>query len=268
MMIGHMRGRRVWLVGGMTAAALGLLSPAALAKPHPGPTSTANTGYDVSWPQCPGTGLPRPISFAVVGVNDGIAYSPNPCLAGEYSWALASSTSTTHPHVSFYANTADPGSSSVHWPVGQVTPMPCVAGAVPTGCDYDYGWNAAQNSYQDAVAASSAVAAQSSPWWLDIESANSWNDGASGDSADIQGALAFLTSTLVSGARVGIYTNSSSWSSITGSSTKFAAYPAWLPGAVTLNGARSNCSARAPSGGQVVLSQYSANGLDADYPCV
>ena len=36
-------------------------------------------GLDVSWPQCD-TALPELTGFAVVGVNGGRVYTPNPCL--------------------------------------------------------------------------------------------------------------------------------------------------------------------------------------------
>ena len=263
--------RRVRLAGLLAAAAVLAMSPAASAKTHKsggggGTTTTAGTGFDVSYPQCPGTSLPVPISFGIVGVNQGIVYSPNTCAAAEYAWALNNSTSTTHPHVSFYANTADPGPSSGHWRTGSTYPQPCPSDVSSYGCDYDYGWYAAQDSYQDAVAASSAGVAQSSPWWLDVESANSWVDGPTNNAADLQGALDFFST--VVGLKAGIYTNSYTWTTYFASTNAFSAYPAWLPGASTLTGAESNCKAVAPTTGQVTLTQYSADGLDADYPCV
>ena len=262
--------RRVRLAGLLTATAVLAMSPAASAKTHQsggggGTTSTAGTGFDVSYPQCPGTSLPAPISFGLVGVNHGIVYSPNTCAAAEYTWALDNSTSTAHAHVSFYANTADPGPSSGHWPTGATSPRSCPSDTSSPDCDYDYGWYAAQDSYQDAVAASSTTAAQSSPWWLDIESANSWVDGPTNNAADIQGALDFFST--VVGVKAGIYTNSSTWTTYFGSTTAFSGYPAWLPGATTLRGAESNCKSVAPTAGPIVLTQYSADGLDADYPC-
>lgn len=246
----------------MAAGLLLLLLPTA-ASARTSSTSSTSSGYDVSYPQC-GSALPASAGFGIVGVNDGIVYSPNPCLASQYRWADTSTTSTVEARVSFYANTADPGPSSGHWPLGQLTPQVCVTGA-NYGCDYDYGWNAANDSYQDAVGAAGATAAQGAPWWLDVESANSWNDGYALNTADLQGAADALDQ--LTGHQPGFYTNSSSWQSITGSTRQFSSYEAWLPGARTLRGARSNCAATAPTGGTVYLSQYSAKGLDADYDC-
>jgi len=241
------------------AAAVLLTPTAAFAKTHGGGGggSPSPTGYDVSYPQC-GTALPTGQTFGIVGVNSGIVFSPNPCLSTEYAWAVKS---TMSPRVSFYANTADPGPTSPHWPTGQAG---CPSDTLTTGCSYDYGWNAAADSFQDAVAASTPAAAQAAPWWLDVESANSWQNTPSYNIADLQGAVAYLQSVGVS--TVGIYTNGSSWSSITGNSTAFARYPSWVPGARSLRGAESNCTASI-TGGMVTDAQYPLNGYDADYRC-
>ena len=68
------------VVFGVTAALL-LVSTASAAGAAP-PTA-ASTGYDVSYPQC-GRRLPAPGAFAIVGVNGGLPYSPNPCLKAQY----------------------------------------------------------------------------------------------------------------------------------------------------------------------------------------
>ena len=100
-------------------------------------------------------------AFAIVGVNDGIVYSANPCLrsgngAGELAWA-----EQYEPVAILYANTADPGPAlSSHWPTGQTTPRFCdPASTDSAACAYDYGWNAAADSYQDAVNAYVAIGA-------------------------------------------------------------------------------------------------------------
>ncbi len=96
-----------------------LLLPTAVGaagKPAGGGSKTL-TGYDVSYPQCGGP-LPANVLFGIVGVNDGIVYSANPCLAAELSWAEA-----YEPAAILYANTADPGPAlSSHWPTGQTSP--------------------------------------------------------------------------------------------------------------------------------------------------
>jgi hypothetical protein len=59
-------------------------------------------GYDISFPQC-GSKLPRDGAFAVVGVNNGLPWSANPCVKAQFQWA-----STLQTPASFYTNTANP----------------------------------------------------------------------------------------------------------------------------------------------------------------
>lgn len=75
----------------------------------------AGPGNDVSWPQC-GKTLPRGQTFAVVGVNNGLANTTNPCLATQLSWAGTSTGGTGQPLVALYVNTANPGTSGSWWP--------------------------------------------------------------------------------------------------------------------------------------------------------
>src|SRR5205823_2638614 len=171
---------RPLIVGALAAAVLLASSAPALAsKSHKGGGgsgggggTTTPQGYDISYPQCGGV-YPSAPAFGVVGVNGGLAYASNGCLASEYQWALGSST-TTGAKASLYANTGNPGPVSAHWPKGQTSPMAC-DGTWSAGCSYDYGWNAAQDSFADASAAIGATAAGTVPWWLDVETANSWN---------------------------------------------------------------------------------------------
>ncbi|WP_254678865.1 hypothetical protein [Arthrobacter sp. 24S4-2] len=54
------------------------------------PARAVDYGHDVSWPQCPG-GLPMPpedTEFVVVGLTNGLAFTENPCLDGQFQWVL------------------------------------------------------------------------------------------------------------------------------------------------------------------------------------
>ena len=239
-------------------------------KPKPPPTSSPAT-YDVSYPQC-GKVLPTQVEGGIVGVNNGIAYSTNPCLAAEWAWAVQGTTYAP----AFYANTADPGPAySSHWPTGQTSPQYCdPANANSTACSYDYGYNYAG----DALARASAVtpSAASVQWWLDVETGNSWQtlESAYGqtaasranDSASVAGAVAALLDAHVPS--VGVYSTSYQWTQITGGTgTQFAAQPAWVAGTGSLSTAQSNCASTSFTGGRVTLTQYALNGYDADYHC-
>src|SRR4051794_29263044 len=117
------------------------------------PVRSSPSTYDVSYPQC-GKALPAPVDGGIVGVNGGVVFSANPCLATEYAWAAGATTYAP----AFYANTANPGPAySSHWPAGQSLPRTC-DGTNSVDCSYDYGWNAAKDSFADASAVTAAAA--------------------------------------------------------------------------------------------------------------
>ena len=133
------------------AAAMVLIALAPSAEAGSKPKPAAPAGYDVSYPQCNQT-LPS-ATFGIVGVNDGIVLSSNPCLGtGDGPSELAWAERATNHAPAFYANTANPGPAySSHWPAGQTAPRVCDASAQnSTDCSYDYGWNAAKDSFADA----------------------------------------------------------------------------------------------------------------------
>jgi hypothetical protein len=232
--------------------------------------TTTPATYDVSYPQCGGS-LPSNADGGIVGVNKGIVMSANPCLATEWAWA----TAAPKTYSAFYANTANPGPAySSYWPAGQDTPRVC-NGDNSIDCSYDYGWNAALDSFADAAAVSSNPAAY--PWWLDVETGNSWEtlESAYGqnataqanDRASLAGAVAALHDSGVQ--TVGVYSTSYQWTQITGGSgSQFVGQPVWVAGTSSLSTAQRNCGSTSFTGGTVTLAQYAKNGYDADYHCV
>jgi hypothetical protein len=256
-----------------TAAAHHPIEANGYARPSdPRPPKSQPIGYDVSYPQCGGS-LPKNVAFGIVGVNRGIVFSANPCLgagnvASELAWAGRDAE--------LYANTGNPGPElSSRWPIGQATPRVCAAAHPDTAdCAYDYGWNAAADSYATAVKAYISVGwaepgATRTPvanhWWLDVESANSWRAETSLNVAALQGGADYLAS--VGAASVGFYSAPFMWADIVGSTSAFAEYQSWVAGASTLQGAQSRCAGDGFTGGGVALTQYFAKGFDADYRC-
>lgn len=249
------------------------LVDASTADPQP-PAPT----YDISYPQC-GQRLPNAETSAVriVGVNGGRVFDANPCLAGDAGsdgqliWAGRDAA--------FYANTGNPGPEvSTHWPDGQTAPSECNTPANPgrdsAECAFDYGWNAAADSYRTAVEAYVSLGwaragatrtPQANQWWLDVETGNSWRDDAALNVATLQGAVAYLESVDVAG--IGFYSTQRQWDRITDGSRAFADYPAWHAGASTLEEARDNCADSSFTGGPLVLAQYLDDGFDANYHC-
>jgi hypothetical protein len=240
------------------------------------PGGPAPVGYDISYPQCGGP-FPTNPAFGIVGVNRGIVFSPNPCLGAgngpsELAWAGG-------VQAQLYANTGNPGPQiSTHWPNGQTFPRECDTAASPgadtADCAYDYGWNAAANSYQTAVLAYISLGlapagATSTPtpnaWWLDVETGNSWREDVSLNVAALQGAVAYLES--AGAASIGFYSTQYQWNQITGGTLVFADHPSWVAGATTARQARNNCGGSAFTGGAITLAQYFAKGFDADLRC-
>jgi hypothetical protein len=287
--------------------------PASGAKPGGGGSSTA-TGNDVSYPQC-GTTLPSALAFGIVGVNDGLANTLNPCFGpsttypnyaqSELYWAVASSKGgTSQPKASLYVNTADPGNmyngAPINdWPTTSLTsdPYACSTTTVTTstgatvkvgenslGCAWQYGYSRAAQDMAWLASAASAVNTLEAtinvsgsplayPWWLDVETANTWQSGTFGQAmnvADLQGMVHALQSSST-GVSVGVYSTSSQWDQITGGITPASGgslwgLQDWIPGARTLKGARSNCGLTSYTGGKVSVTQWFSN-PDGDYAC-
>jgi hypothetical protein len=297
---------------------------------------TSPYGNDISYPQC-GSVFPTGATFGLVGVDDGIANKPNPCLGpdgggvgtSELYWGSLRPGGANQPPVALYVNTADPGNSYngqpiADWPKpGSTVPNlvnpygQCGAdtsnsalGANSTGCAWVYGADIASldaSSTQPLTgtattsfltSASNALQAQGASvtgqanaysWWLDVETANTWQsstaDGGTGlamNAAALEGMVQYLRSLGV--ATVGIYSSSSAWQTITGgqstidgnwtappnnnaSPSPLDGAPDWVPGATRQSGAISDCSLASFTGGTVPLAQWVQSGLDYDQSC-
>ena len=239
-------------------------------------TAATPCWYDISYPQC-GRPFPTNAEFGIVGVNKGIVFITNPCLGTgdgppELAWAGG-------VRAQLYANTGNPGPAlSSRWPDDQTSPRQCNTPAVPgsdtVDCAYDYGWNAAADSYRAAASAyvslglaSPGATSTPSPnvWWLDVEINNSWRTDVTLNMAVLGGAVAYLQSMNTAG--IGFYSTQYQWNQITGGTSVFSAYPSWVAGASSARQAVTNCRAKGFTGGRVALAQYSAGGFDADLLC-
>lgn len=227
----------------------------------------ATRGYDISWPQCDGA-YPSNPAFGIVGVNRGIVFSENPCLASQLLWAGGAAGE-------LYINTANPGPGlSSRWPVGQTAPRFCDPGHPDTvECAYDYGWNAAMASFETAAASYQLLGLAGSlvetTWWLDVETSNSWRAepfALGFNVAALQGQVDYLHSVGVT--KLGFYSTTYQWGEITGGTTVFSAYPSWGAGAPNERVARSHCqSTPGFTGGRLAMVQYPWAGFDADLRC-
>jgi hypothetical protein len=139
-----------------------------------------------------------------------------------------------------------------------------------------YGQQRATYSY-GLVSAINPNVASTAPWWLDIETVNSWatssTPGYTG--LNIAAIRGFIDGLINAGAAapVGIYSTGSDWSAITGlnATTTSSAFgsspPAWIAGSRALKGAQSKCASVGFTGANPTLAQYSSNGFDGDLRC-
>jgi hypothetical protein len=252
--------------------------PAAAAAAVPSAADPPAVGYDVSFPQC-GRSLPRPQAFAIVGVNGGVPTVANPCLADELRWARSSSGSGGQPAVQLYLNTADPGRAdpSGTWPTSGTTPYGECGGGNTTACSWQYGWERARTSVTGfftpaALDARVDPKPSSYTWWLDVETANTWQYGSAAaqarNRAVLEGQAGYLRQ---AGARVGVYGLAPQWLRIVGGvspNSSLYRLDSWLAGGRTLAGASANCD-QAPlaPGGNVALAQFVSGALDHNLGC-
>ena len=152
-------------------------------------------------------------------------------------------------------------------------------GANSDACAWQYGFDKATQDATWLGAAASAINSQSPPvtvagtaasypWWLDVETANTWQSDTTMNVADLQGMIAGLQA--AGATTVGAYSTSGQWNTITGgtSSASGSLYqiPNWIPGARNLSGAQANCAQTSFTGGTITVTQWFSH-PDGDYAC-
>ncbi|MDQ5841802.1 MAG: hypothetical protein M3537_11850, partial [Chloroflexota bacterium] len=172
-------------------------------------------GNDISWPQCPkGTGIPSrrgqgqpmpPASaqFVVIGLTNGPAFFPNPCLATQTAWAKAH-----HVYTATYAMTTYPtaGQLATYGSMGPYVGTSLTAKLANTGY--------AQAQFN---VASMRKAGLVSPFmWVDVEPypVAPWSASKAGNKAVVDGALRGYRA---AGFKVGLYSTVGAWPQVLGS---------------------------------------------------
>ncbi len=256
-------------------AAMALLT----AAPASATTTAGTLGSDISWPQCNGstnTASPSGAKFGIVGVNGGKPATQNPCLLDQFKWA-AGLTGFQAPQL--YVNTADPGNTASDWPAAPVTsgvtdpygtcaPAHGPKGANDQACAFEYGVEQAQYDFAYAKFAG----ASTTTWWLDVETANSWQSRRNLDmnQAVLLGMYDFFTAT--PGVTVGVYSTKSQWGDIVGTLqapalSSLGSVPQWIPGLISSTATGCNTSPKNFfSIGPLVYEQYTTT-YDYDVVC-
>lgn len=278
---------------GLYIAVLGILlsvlcAPHSMAaKPSVASKESTPLGIDVSWPQCDRK-LPVDHAFGIVGVNDGLANTTNPCLAEQLAWAKKAVGGTPQERVQLYVNTANPGGlGTISWPKSNDGPSGMPApndygicdGGDTFACAWQYGWNRAYEDAEDRLRPAALIGGVNPEpstylWWLDVETENTWKSGSTlvgtaSNVAVLEGMTAYFESI---NARVGLYSTSTQWHQIVGDSISDAsnliALPNWRPGGANLNLAKQACRAEPlTSNGRISLTQFVSRGLDYNYSC-
>jgi hypothetical protein len=260
------------------------IDPSATPTATPTPTIT-KIGNDISYPQC-NNSFPGGQGFGIVGINGGLATTTNPCLSTELLWAEGSLSTPNQAKVQLYVNTGNPGGlNTPSWPknntdpAGNTAPNPygTCDGSNSSACAWQYGWNRAvddvQNKFIPAATAAAVDATPSDfPWWLDVETTNSWDSGSNDalmrNRVDLEAMVSYFQSR---GITVGIYSTNFQWGTIVGdipADSNLNGLHNWRPGATDLAGAQTNCSlSPLTSGGSVTLTQFTTD-FDNDYSCL
>ncbi len=238
----------------------------ALAFPVPASASTVppagSTAYgnDISWPNCPkGMGIPsRPTEgkpmphpaaqFVIIGLTNGPAFTPNPCLADQVAWVRA-----RHLWAGAYAITSYPTAAQLSQYGGR-----------GTGTQRLHRVGIAQA--QDNVRKMRRAGLRPPMVWIDVEPVKlaPWSGNPTFNNALIDGVMAGYRG---AGLKVGFYSYAYGWRQITGG-RQLPSYATWVPsGNDRRASAMARCSQRSFSGGRVLLGQWTADERDHNVTC-
>jgi hypothetical protein len=259
--------RPLALAAALAALGSGLVAaPAASAAPVSlrGAGSTVVAGGDVSWPQCPvgmgipsrrSLGLPMPgdrARFVVIGLTNGPAFTPNPCLASQVQWAR-----DRRVPVSAYAVATWPTARQLSR-YGATGPY---AGTTLRSRLRNVGY--AEGRYN--LGRLSAVGLTVPHVWIDVEhySIRPWSGDRRNNRAVVRGvARAYQDA----GIATGFYSTSLQWTDIVGRVSW--RLPEWhTAGPRSRSVALSRCSEASFQGGPVVLAQWWTDSADHDLVC-
>ena len=258
-------GALVALVAGLLAAVVaGPASAAPVTPSGTDSTSSVVAGGDVSWPQCPvglgiparrSLGLPMPgdqARFVVIGLTNGPAFTPNPCLASQVQWAR-----DRRVPVSAYAVATWPTARQL----SRYAASGPYAGTTPRSRLRNVGY--AEGTYNLRRLASVGLTVPHV--WIDVEhySIRPWSTDRRDNRAVVRGvARAYQDA----GIATGFYSTSLQWTDIVGRVSW--GLPEWhTAGPRSKAVALGRCSEASFQAGPVVLSQWWTDSADHDLVC-
>ena len=228
-------------------------------------TSGLVEGADASWPQCPkGMGIPQkptqgspmPLAtarFVILGLTNGPAFTPNPCLADQVDWVRSRGLLAAA-----YAVNSYPDSQTIAR-YGDQGPYD---GGSRAGALSNVGYQQAQFN----LATMKAAGLQTPVIWLDVEPVPNfaWSSETTANSAVVRGAARGYTD---KGFRIGVYSTQTLWTQVVGDLR--LGLPEWLAAGQTSRAeALRRCGPdRMFQGGEPVLSQWVEFGRDRNITC-
>lgn len=237
-------------------------------EPEPGSIQPRNSpvlGADISWPQCPkgmgiperpSEGMPMPIpeaEYVIIGLTNGPAFTPNPCLADQVQWAADRQLMTGAYSVLSYPDAeqlAEHGESGPY--------------------DADKRLGRLRNvGYQQAaynVANMRRAGLQSPVVWLDVEPVRiwEWSDDKVANAAIVEGSAKGYRE---AGLDIGVYSTPYMWGEIVGGFEM--GVPEWRAAGQTSRAEATNrCGADwSIQGGPAVMGQWVADRRDHNITC-
>jgi hypothetical protein len=193
------------------------------------PYPAGSIGYAISWPQCGGPYPEQPFDFGIIGVNDGKAFTENPCFADQYRWALRG---RYHPSIYMNVNYLESTDEFDEW-WGCHGNAECHA--------YRYGWVAADHAFQYAA----SLDAVAPVWWLDVQIVSDWSQDLTLNWDAVRGARDYLRGN--HGLRVGLSSTAYQWATIAGEAAH--ALPVWDASAINAAQAAEFCETGKDFGG-------------------
>jgi hypothetical protein len=222
------------------------------------------TGNDISWPQCPkGMGIPSRRSegqpmppsasrFVVIGLTNGPAFYPNPCLADQVAFAKK-----RHLWTAAYAMTTYPTEAQLS-EFGKTGPY---KGTSRIARLRNAGFAQAQFNVRNM-----RKAGLNPPMvWIDVEPYRvaPWSENIEGNRAVVRGAIWGYAK---EGLKVGFYSTPYLWRSIVGPLEY--GKPEWrATGHSNRATAQRSCTAESIQGGRAVLGQWVYQNRDWNVTC-
>lgn len=238
-----------------------LVDKITIAPPRMGPV----TGGDVSWPQCPegmgipekqGKGLPMPLpsaEFVILGLTNGPAFTPNPCLAEQVRWVKERRLMAAAYSVSSYPDDETLERYRNEGPFD---------GDDRLGALNNVGFQQARYNLRTMRAAG----LETPVVWVDVEPVPvfEWSPDTEANAAVVRGAVqGYLTA----GYNVGVYSTQALWAAVVGDAE--LGLSEWrAAGQTSREEALARCGRdRSFQGGPAVIAQWVEDDRDRNITC-